>query len=87
MVGSIKGFVSLVLKENPNVVQTHCFLHRKVPYLFQKQYQMTYVLKQVFQMVDFIKMRPKKSRFFEKICVDMDSRHKRLILHTEARWL
>ena len=41
MVGSIKGFVSLVQKENPNVVQTHCFLHRKVPYLFQKQYQMT----------------------------------------------
>ena len=38
-------------------------------------------------MVNFIKMRPKKSRFFEKICVDMDSRHKCLILHTEARWL
>ena len=30
MIGSIKGFVSLVQRENPNVVQTHCFLHRKV---------------------------------------------------------
>ena len=30
MVGSSKGFVSLVQKENPNVVQTHCFLHREV---------------------------------------------------------
>ena len=28
-----------------------------------------------------------KSRFFENICVDMDSQHKGLILHTEARWL
>ena len=30
MIGSIKGFVSLVQRENPSVVQTHCFLHREV---------------------------------------------------------
>ena len=30
MIGSIKGFLSLVQRENPNVVQTHCFLHREV---------------------------------------------------------
>ena len=29
MIGSIKGFVSPVQRENPNVVQTHCFLHRE----------------------------------------------------------
>ena len=84
MVGSI---VSLVQKENPNVVQTHCFLHREVLVSKTIPDDLSQVFKQVVEMVDFIKMRPKKSRFFEKICVDMDSRHKRLILHTEARWL
>ena len=87
MVGSIKGFVLLVQKENPNVVQTHCFLHREVLVSKTIPDDLSQVLKQVVEMVNFIKMRPKKSRFFEKICVDMDSRHKRLILHTEARWL
>ena len=85
--GSIKGFVSLVQKENPNVVPTHCFLHREVLVSKTIPDELSQVLKQVVQIVNFIKMRPKKSRIFEKICVDRDSRHKRLILHTEARWL
>lgn len=29
MVGSMKGFISLVRKEHPDVVTTHCFLYRK----------------------------------------------------------
>ena len=64
MVGSIKGFVSLVQKENPNVVQTHCFLHREVLVSKTIPNDLSQVLKQVVQMVNFIKMRPKKSRFF-----------------------
>ena len=64
MVGSIKGFVSLVQKENPNVVQTHCFLHREVLVSKTIPDDLSQVLKQVVEMVNFIKMRPKKSRFF-----------------------
>ena len=30
MVGSMKGFTSLVEKQNPNIVRTHCLLHREV---------------------------------------------------------
>ena len=30
MIGSIKGFVSFMLRENPNVVQAQCFFHREV---------------------------------------------------------
>jgi len=58
MVGSIKGFVSLVQKENPNVVETHCFLHREVLVSKTIPDSLSQVLKQVFKMVNFIKMRP-----------------------------
>ena len=30
MIGSFQGFVSFVQSENPNVVQTYCFVHREV---------------------------------------------------------
>jgi hypothetical protein len=30
MVGSIRGFASLVQQENPDVVTTHCFIHTQV---------------------------------------------------------
>lgn len=30
MVGSIKGFASLLKQENPDIISTHCFLHREV---------------------------------------------------------
>ena len=38
-------------------------------------------------MVNFIKIRPLKSRTFELLCKDMNSRYVRLILHSEVRWL
>jgi len=79
--------VSIVQRENPNVVQTHCFLHREVRVSKTIPDELKQVSKQVVEITNFIKTRPLKSRLFEKICVDMDSQHKRLILHTEVRWL
>ena len=49
--------------------------------------ELNQVLKQVVEIVNFIKTRPLKSRLFEKMCVNMNSQHKHLTLHTKARWL
>ena len=85
MVSSMKKFTSLVKQENPNVIRTHCFLHREVLVLKTLPSELKDVLDQVVEMVNYLKSRPLKTRFFEQICVDMDFQHKCLILHTKFR--
>ena len=65
MVGSVKGFASLVEKQNANIVRTHCFLHREVLFSKITQNELNEVLSHVIEMVNFIKTRPTKSRVFE----------------------
>ncbi|KAL4135376.1 hypothetical protein QTP88_006990 [Uroleucon formosanum] len=49
--------------------------------------QLKNVLDDVVKMVNFIKMRPLKSRLFSLLCEAMESQFTKLILHTEVRWL
>lgn len=87
MVGCIKGLVSFIKKQNENVIITHCFLHREALMSKTLGEKLKEVLDQVVQMVNFVKTRPVKSRIFEQICINMDSQHRRLLLHTDVRWL
>ena len=87
MVGCIKGFASLAQKENPNLVRTHCFLHREVLVSKVLQEDLKQVLNQVVEIVNYIKSRPIKSRLFEEFCKSIDSKHVRLLMHTDVRWL
>ena len=87
MVGSIKGFVSLVKQENPAIILTHCFLHREV--LVSKS--LGDELKKVFdvatKIVNFIKQRPVHSKMFKRLSENLDKEHRSLLLHTKIRWL
>ena len=58
MVDCIKRFASLAQKENPNVVRTHCFLHREVLVSKVSQENLKQVLHQVVEIVNYIKSRP-----------------------------
>uniref|UniRef100_A0A0L8GVG6 Uncharacterized protein n=1 Tax=Octopus bimaculoides TaxID=37653 RepID=A0A0L8GVG6_OCTBM len=87
MMGSIKGFVSLIQLQNPNVIRTHCFLHKEVLVSKTIRVELKQVLNQVVEMVNYITSRPLKCCLFEQICIDMDSQHKCLLLHTKVRWL
>ncbi|XP_068207531.1 protein FAM200A-like [Palaemon carinicauda] len=87
MTGCIKGFVSLAEKENPDLIRTHCFLHREVFISKISQEDLKLVLHQLVEIVNYIKSRPLKSRLFEQLCKGMDSQHVRLLMHTEVRWL
>jgi len=87
MAGSLNGFVALAKKCNANIKTTHCFLHREALVAKTIGKELKTVLDDVVTMVNYIKSRPLKSRLFSQLCEAMDSKHTKLILHTEVRWL
>ena len=68
MIGSIKEFVSLARRENPDIITTHCFLHREVLVGKTLGSELKAVLDVVVKMVNYIKNKPLKSRLFAKLC-------------------
>ena len=87
MQGSRKGFVTLVLQENPNVLVVHCMIHREALAFKSLPKDMISVLDQVITIVNFIKSRALASRLFSQLCEAMDSEYKCLLYHTKGRWL
>ena len=87
MCGRNSSVVTRTLKRNPNVLWTHCSLHRAA--LVSKHISENFknVLYISVKMVNFVKSKPLQSRLFEKFCEEMGSNHKTLLLHTEIRWL
>ncbi|KRY25882.1 SCAN domain-containing protein 3, partial [Trichinella spiralis] len=55
MVGSTRGFVSLVKQENPDIVSTHYFLHREVLISKSLEGKLKKVFDDVIKMISFIK--------------------------------
>jgi hypothetical protein len=87
MIGSIKGFVTLVKEKNPDVTTTHCFLHWELLVSKSIGEDLKQVLDVAVNMVNFVKQRPLKSRMFAKLSENMQKDPVTLLEHTEVRWL
>ena len=80
-----------------NCVRIHCILHREalvtkklklnVDKAGGQQIEVDNVLWEVVHIVNSIRKSAKQQRPFSKLCREMSSTSKKLILHSEGRWL
>lgn len=87
MTGKFKGFVSRLKQDFPNIISTHCFIHREALMIKSIPDELKNVLDLVIKMVNYIKSRSLKTRILKKMCEEAGSRYEVLVLHTEIRWL
>ena len=87
MIGCRKGFVAHVKKVNPSVQVIHCMLHRKNLASRELSETLHGVMKDVIEIVNFVKARGLNSRLFEELCSACGASHRELLFHSETRWL
>ena len=87
MCGRNRSAVTRILERNHKASWTHKNLHRAALVSKCISDDFKNVLKTSVKIVNFIKSTFLQLRLFEKLCKEMRSNHKSLLLHTEIRWL
>ncbi|GFU17866.1 zinc finger MYM-type protein 6 [Trichonephila clavipes] len=85
--GRFKSIQALVKQKSPLCIWTHCMIHREALASKEISPGLNIVLMIVVAVVNYIKMRPLKSRIFSGLCKDMGAVHSSLLFYCEARWL
>jgi hypothetical protein len=72
--GRYGGLQALIQNQAPDALWTHCVIHREA---LASQYLCPLLndVETVIQIVNFIKTRPVKARFFQQFCTDMGAEH------------
>ncbi|XP_069059689.1 protein FAM200A-like [Pleurodeles waltl] len=87
MAGCYQGFQARIRSKAPNAVWTHCIIHREALAAGNLSEELHNILKIVTKVINFIKTRPMKARFFAKLCEDMGAEHSCLLFYSSSRWL
>ena len=87
MTGRLSGLISRIKEVAPESEFTHCIIHREMLASRKMCPELNSVLTDVVKVINYIKAHALNSRLFEQLCEEMDAEHKRLLLHTEMRWL
>ncbi|GFW62916.1 SCAN domain-containing protein 3 [Trichonephila clavipes] len=75
MSGRFKSIQALVKQKTPLCIWTHCMIHREALASKEISPGLNIVLMTVVTVVNYIKMRPLKSRIFSGLCKDMGTVH------------
>ena len=86
MSGHKTGLQGLVKKKTPDVLWTHCMLHRAA--LVSKNIsEELNVFTKVTKVINYIKNSPLKVRLSAKLCEDMGANYISLLNYCEVHWL
>ena len=87
MIGCRSGFQQLVKEKSPNVIHTHCMIHRQVLASHTLPAPLLLVMDDVIKMVNNIKASPLNHRIFQQLCKEMGSDYEALLYYSHVRWL
>ncbi|KAL4104806.1 hypothetical protein QTP88_020082 [Uroleucon formosanum] len=87
MLGKSSGFTALIKKEIPDIIITHCFLHRHALASKTLPTNLKEIMTTAVKVVNFIRARVLHHRLFKVLCQEMGSEHEFLLYYTEVRWL
>lgn len=87
MSGRFQGLQARIHNKAPNALWTHCIIHREALAAESLSKDMSDVVETVVKVVNYLKTRPMKARFFAKLCDDMGADHSSLLFYSSARWL
>uniref|UniRef100_UPI00358FC317 protein FAM200C-like n=1 Tax=Myxine glutinosa TaxID=7769 RepID=UPI00358FC317 len=87
MMGKRSGFVALVKDKCPDVIVTHCVLHRHALATKTLPNELGDVMAIVVTAVNFIRARALNHRLFQVVCEDIGAAYTHLLYYTEVRWL
>ena len=87
MMGKNNGFLSFVLKQNPNILTIHCLLHRENLAAKHSQADMAIVFQEVVHVVNYIKKSALSTRMFAELCEEAGAEFTCLLFYSKIRWL
>jgi len=82
-----QGFTVRVKQVNPYVQVVHCLLHRENLATKHLSPDLSAVMQEVVDVVNFIKSSAVNSRLFEQMCVNLGSQFQHLLFYSNVRWL
>ncbi|KAL4148669.1 hypothetical protein QTP88_002841 [Uroleucon formosanum] len=87
MSGQYGGLQALIRQKAPEMIWTHCLIHREALASQNISCSLNCVLEIVIKVVNYVKTRPVKARFFQKLCEEMGAEHTTLLFYCNSRWL
>ena len=87
MLGARSGLQTLVRDRSLDTVSMHCMIHRQALTSKTLPESLQNVLNIAIKTVNFVKHSALNTRFFRKLCSEMNAEHLNLLYYTRVHWL